>query len=162
MTTGIEIPNVSQVLSAVGIKTAEYKSAAAAAVYQETIQVYTESIKQVPVEYGRLRSSASVLAPKNVDNPECVITYGTEYAIFVHERTDLRHTNGKAKYLSDPVHAASAGWSDRIAQRTKQNVSSGIGIGNTQDIIGKDPGEPSKTGRKGAVNKSQTGKGRRK
>lgn len=63
----------------------------------------SESIKECPVDTGRLRASAIVTPVQKEGNEYyCEVGYGTEYAIYVHERTELKHKVGKAKYLEDP------------------------------------------------------------
>jgi len=61
---------------------------------------------QTPVDEGPLRDSGKV-ARDNQNH--CVwISFGSgpskKYAIMQHERTDLHHDDGKAKYLEDPFN----------------------------------------------------------
>jgi hypothetical protein len=64
----------------------------------------SESVKECPVDTGRLRASATVTpVQKKEDKYFVEVGYGTDYAIYVHERTELHHTVGKAKYLEDPL-----------------------------------------------------------
>lgn len=51
-----------------------------------------ESKKECPVDTGRLRKSGTVGKPvRRVNEVEIEVGYGTDYAIYVHERTELRH-----------------------------------------------------------------------
>lgn len=52
-----------------------------------------------PVETGRLVGSATV----HVEGDEASVTYDGPYARYQHERLDLRHEHGQAKYLEQPV-----------------------------------------------------------
>jgi len=66
----------------------------------------SESVKECPVDTGRLRASATVtpVQKKSFEDKYFVdVGYGTDYAIYVHERTELHHTVGKAKFLEDPL-----------------------------------------------------------
>jgi len=64
----------------------------------------SESVKECPVDTGRLRASATITpVQKKEDKYFVEVGYGTDYAIYVHERTELHHTVGKAKYLEDPL-----------------------------------------------------------
>ena len=64
----------------------------------------SESVKECPVDTGRLRASATVTPVKKENEKYFVeVGYGTDYAIYVHERTELHHNIGKAKYLEDPL-----------------------------------------------------------
>lgn len=72
-----------------------------------------ESKKQCPVDTGRLRGTATVGRVKRKSQEVSVeVGYGTDYAIYVHERKDLDHSTDKhgkpkhgqkAKFLEDPL-----------------------------------------------------------
>lgn len=63
-----------------------------------------ESQKVVPVDRGILRSTANTrIEGKDLDS-SVVVSYGTEYAIYVHENLNARHKPGTyAKYLTRPL-----------------------------------------------------------
>jgi hypothetical protein len=61
--------------------------------------IITETAPNVPVETGRLVGSAE----PNVDGDEASVTYAGPYARYQHERLDLRHESGKAKYLEETM-----------------------------------------------------------
>jgi hypothetical protein len=130
---------VREFIKAVEHSKAGYERAFAAALYQEGLALHAASVPQVPVEYGRLRASGYVSPPTGVDNPEVEVGYGTDYAVYVHERTELRHKVGKAKFLSDPMNERQNGYAERLAKRTQQNFERGVGM----DAIPKTaPSEP--------------------
>lgn len=61
-----------------------------------------ESKKLVPFDEGVLSASGSVAV--NEKGTKAVVGYNTPYAVYQHERTDLRHPNGRsAKYLERPL-----------------------------------------------------------
>jgi hypothetical protein len=86
---------------------------AGAALYQEGLKMMAVSQRQVPVRLGVLRSTGTVHAPqrRGSSSIEVLLTYGgpaAPYAWVQHERLHLRHdAPTKAKYLEDPVLAAS-------------------------------------------------------
>ena len=111
-----------------GLKDVEerYRKAAAAAVYQEATIVGRESVKQCPVDTGRLRSSFYLKPPEDLNNPVVRMGYGTDYGVYVHERVDVYHAAPtKAKFLEDPINAAKSGWAERVARRMKALVDGG-------------------------------------
>jgi hypothetical protein len=75
-----------------------------AAATPEGLAAGMEHIRQVsaplvPVETGRLVGSAEV----QVDGDRASLSYAGPYARYQHERLDLRHEHGQAKYLEQPV-----------------------------------------------------------
>ena len=68
-----------------------------------------------PVETGRLVGSAAV----HVEGDEASITYDGPYARFQHERLDLRHEHGQAKFLEQPMHSEAQKAVEIIAQRLR-------------------------------------------
>ena len=124
------LKGVEDLLRKYNVMTRKYKDAIAAAVYQEGIVIGNKSIKQTPVDTGRLRQSFYISPPTNIDKPGVKMGYGTDYALAVHERTDVPHKTGKAKFLEDPVNEAKRGWANRIAKRTKDNYDGGVGVGS--------------------------------
>jgi hypothetical protein len=67
-------------------------------------RVLTASQQLVPLAEGTLEQSGAVSKAANAGDLTAHITYGTPYGRYQHERTDLRHPNGRqAKYLSDPL-----------------------------------------------------------
>ena len=92
--------------------------ALATAITDEVLAIFNESQIQVPVEFGTLRSSGQ-MDPAEVSGSQVSVTFGyggaaSEYAVIVHEDLEAYHDDGKAKYLEDPLMAATAGMSERI------------------------------------------------
>lgn len=73
--------------------------------------VLEQSSREVPHEVGDLQDSGRV----SVDGDTCAISYDTPYAVVQHEDMTFHHDSGrKAKYLEDPLNAASNGPIQRI------------------------------------------------
>ena len=77
--------------------------AVAEAVSEEAQRVFEESQGEVPVDTGDLRASGHLEVEVDGSFVQAAISYDAPHAAAVHERTWVRHTNGKAKYLSDPI-----------------------------------------------------------
>lgn len=61
-----------------------------------------ESQEQVPVDTHKLQRSPQV---EFVEENTVEVSYNTPYALKQHENLFYRHTQGKAKYLEDPLNA---------------------------------------------------------
>lgn len=81
-----------------------------------------ESKKVVPVDTGELRRSGFWrIRWAGTMRAEAVIGYTKEYAIWVHERLDLRHKPGKiAKFLEVPAKRFGKKMQDIIAAEVKK------------------------------------------
>jgi len=92
------------------------RAAAEAAVDQAAHLIFDESQRLVPVDTGALKASGKVTH----DGLAATISYGQEdqagrggrdtavYAPIVHERMDVHHPNGQAKYLETAMHGKAA------------------------------------------------------
>lgn len=103
------------------------KSALTAALYQEGQQIARDSRDRTPIDTGLLRDTIYVRRPR-IGNPDVEIGYGAFYAVFVHERTELRHKVGSAKFLQRAINRAMRGYVRRITARTSKNIKSKSGI----------------------------------
>jgi len=56
-----------------------------AAMYEEASDIFRESQLMVPVDTGRLRSSGLIAAAKDAGGFRIIISYGTKYALKIHE-----------------------------------------------------------------------------
>jgi len=70
------------------------------ALYRAGLFVQAESQKRTPVDTGYLRSSAKTRMESDY---AVLIGYEASYAIFVHERTNLKHKVGEAKFLQNAM-----------------------------------------------------------
>jgi len=97
---------------------------AAAALYQEALIEQKESMSRTPVDTGALRDSHQTSRPKwKGDNLEVTIKVGgptASYAVAVHERTEVLHENGQAKFLESTIFDSSRSMLARIAKRMKR------------------------------------------
>lgn len=67
-----------------------------------------EAVERTPEDTGDLRDSAGV----DVKGNEASVFFGTDHAIVVHEKLDLHHTNGQAKFLESALESEA----DRIVE----------------------------------------------
>ena len=68
------------------------------------LHLQSESQKIVPVDTGNLKASADTRASGYGWHTEVLVLYTAAYAVYVHERTELRHAEGKfAKFLERPA-----------------------------------------------------------
>ena len=74
-------------------------SAMDAAVLQSAEIVKDESQASCPVATGALRDSAVTASESADDVINAAVGYTASYALYVHERLDVTHVNGEAKFL---------------------------------------------------------------
>jgi hypothetical protein len=91
------------------------------ALYQIGEEVMTEAKGLTPVDTGALRASGQVLPPVQ-RGKQIIVTLGfgnasVGYAIPVHERMDVHHAVGQAKFLEQPVLARSKTLANDLAVR---------------------------------------------
>ncbi|MEU1883429.1 HK97 gp10 family phage protein [Streptosporangium sp. NPDC020072] len=67
----------------------------------EEIRTYAQQL--TPKDKGVLRASAEVVIDR--DEAVAAISYNTEYAVYQHERLDLHHPVGEAKFLEKAMLA---------------------------------------------------------
>lgn len=66
--------------------------------------IQRESQKLVPVDTGALRASANTRIEGTGAESEVIVSYSTDYGVYVHENLEARHKPGKtAKYLETPL-----------------------------------------------------------
>jgi hypothetical protein len=71
---------------------------------QAGLFIQRESQKIVPVEFGLLKNSARTRSEGKGFDTAVIVSYGTSYAIYVHENLGARHKLGKsAKFLEIPI-----------------------------------------------------------
>jgi len=71
-----------------------------------------KSVARTPIDTGELRSRAFV-SPVTSSEDSMSVTVGYEsedplYAVYVHERTDVHHKIGQAKFLESSLHEMSS------------------------------------------------------
>lgn len=94
--------------------------AAARALYAEGVNLRTDAMDHCPVETGTLKKSHYTSLPEKVGEALVVEVgaggWAKKYAVYVHERTELRHKVGEAKWLENALKRASSGFTDRLAR----------------------------------------------
>jgi len=99
-----------------------------AAIYERALSVEADSIRNCPVDTGRLRSSAFVSAPiEDGDQVFCVIGHGTDYAVEVHE-APKNYVNGDFKYLRRALDQHKGDLGAQIAKASKVFLEREVGI----------------------------------
>jgi hypothetical protein len=74
-----------------------------------------------PVEGGKLRDTGT--ASIDEGTLRAAVSFNTDYAVFVHERMDLSHEHGQAKYLETPLNGAPGKEAfEMVAQAIKSNL----------------------------------------
>lgn len=106
-----------------------YKDALGAAVYQKGLAILADAVKLTPVDTGRLRASHYATPP---EAGVVEIGFGADYALPVHERTEVRHTTGEAKFLQKAVDKHRSGYADWIARQTRANFEADVGPGKVR------------------------------
>jgi len=88
------------------------------AMVPEAAAIASLAASKCPTATGRLRGSVRVVV--NADGAS--VTVGgpdAPYAVAVHERLDLEHENGEAKFLEHAASELAAGVAPRIAAKVK-------------------------------------------
>jgi len=99
------------------------REAAARAVDRFSHHVLGEAQVLCPVDTGALKASATATDP--VDNNALItqeIGFNTNYAAAVHERLDVHHPNGQAKFLETAMRANAAKFSDYVIAEINKAV----------------------------------------
>lgn len=63
--------------------------------------VKREAQRLTPVDTGRLKKSARIGQRNSGFETIVHVSFNTHYAVYVHERVDILHRNGQAKFLED-------------------------------------------------------------
>lgn len=134
---------IEEVLKRLKQYTEKYPEALGAALYQKGLQIMDDSERIVPVDQNNLRQTHYV-APPTVSDKEMVVEigYGTKYAEKVHEMPDTtawtRAGSGN-KYLEKPFNAHQRGCQTWLANKTKENIKLGRGMGSIPASYPKKP-----------------------
>lgn len=95
--------------------------AAAKALYQEALIESKESQRRTPVDTGALRASHVVTRP-TIEGQDATVSIqvggpAAPYAITVHERLDVDHPVGQAKFLESVINESRPYMAERILKR---------------------------------------------
>lgn len=120
-----QVTGIEQVSANLAHIASRFTSAAAAALNEIAEATMTDAKERTPVDTGRLRASGKVEHAKPlalVGNIQATLTFGTEYAVYVHERTQLRHAVGEAKFLERAVAKTAVTFAADIAAGIKSRL----------------------------------------
>lgn len=93
--------------------------AIAAEVQAVTQDLLEKSIPLAPLEHGDLRRSAGM----TMEGTKGTVFFDAVYAAMQHERTDLYHDDGQAKYLETPLEQNRKVYTQRIADAMKRELN---------------------------------------
>jgi hypothetical protein len=120
---------LAAILSRLSRASKAYKDATEAAIYQKGLAVNATAAPLVPVDTGRLRASGYVAPP---EGGMVEVGYGADYAVPVHERTEIGHKVGQAKFLETAVNEHRSGYEEWIAKKARENYNAGIAPGKVR------------------------------
>lgn len=107
------------------------RNASKSALYEEAQILRTDAMEHTPVDTNALRSHHYATLPEETGN-DIVCEVGTggpakEYAVYVHERTELRHKVGEAKWLEKAYNRRAAGFKGRFGKLVRRHYERGGG-----------------------------------
>jgi hypothetical protein len=101
----------------------KYPYEAELSLWEEAYALSANMTKRIPVDTGRLRSTAySVFPEEQAGELIAEVGVATDYAVPVHERTEVAHTTGEAKFLENAIKERQDGYAKRLADRIRKRV----------------------------------------
>lgn len=96
--------------------------------------IITDAVKRAPVQTGELRESAFVAPPSRELGGAFTIVagFGADHAVEVHERAELPHPDGEAKFLERALMKKGVGSLHKIAGWAERYVAKGGAIRRTR------------------------------
>lgn len=129
------------------------ESAASAALYEEGLGIDANMVPRIPVDTGRLRSTHYVAPPtRNGGEIFVEVGVGTDYAAAVHERTEVGHVVGEAKFLEKAVAARVPGMAGRLAASIARHLDAGTIM---IPLASDPPARPANIGRQAPRNRGR-------
>ena|SRR3990167_768171 len=119
MNVKIEIKGDKKILQEIRRLAKAYPKAAMDAVREEALDLKRRSQLIVPIDTGILKGSAFIEERGEGRTFEATVGYSANYAIPVHERTEVKHPVGEAKFLEKPFQATIANYFERLAARIR-------------------------------------------
>jgi len=108
--SGMTLEGTEELLSAINAFDGLARQKLAVVLYRRAEEIMTEAKGLTPVDTGNLKASGHVQKPVITDSGVSVtLGFGgpaAPYALPVHERLDVRHRIGQAKFLETPMLAA--------------------------------------------------------
>jgi hypothetical protein len=131
----VDVIDLEKVIAGIMSLGQQYINAATVAIQHEAEYEFDLTQDQVPVDTGELKRSGRLEGPDTGMSMTTVsIAYGgpagsgptqtkdVDYAFVVHERLDVHHPIGKAKYVEDPVRGEAT--SGRAWRRMANEIAS--------------------------------------
>ncbi|OHD24750.1 MAG: hypothetical protein A2Y38_06020 [Spirochaetes bacterium GWB1_59_5] len=94
-------------------------SQVAVALNEVAEETMLDSKAHTPVDTGRLRASGHVSQMATASSLRAELSYGTDYAKFVHEHLRTRHKVGEAKFLENAVNRTAGDMAARLAEKLR-------------------------------------------
>lgn len=134
----------------------EFPNDVAAALYNEATHIAHAAMARAPHESGDLQKSAYVTRPHG-QQPTVELGFGSPYAAYIHERTDLHHTSGESKFLQKALDAEGGSSLQRMAAELQPAFERGGRVTATGTLPSSPPAGVEKrhdTSRRGRFNAS--------
>jgi hypothetical protein len=112
----VDVSGETEIAAAVQRALDQLPGAVQVALLVEGSAIAADAASRCPVDTGKLRSSVFV---KPISNGGVVVGFSAPHAAVVHERTDLRHADGEAKFLEKAKNSAASGLVSSVAARVK-------------------------------------------
>lgn len=121
MSASVEI---QQFLKSLGAARQRAEAAAVRAINRFGQAVLTNARERCPIEFGDLKRSATGLPAENDDGKITkVIGFSESYAAAVHERLDVHHPYGEAKFLENAMREMTP----ELAQYVRDEIAKDLG-----------------------------------
>jgi hypothetical protein len=143
MKVGVEVTGMEEIRKKLRELKVAFPEATKAQLYEEGTRIDANAVPRVPFEFGPLRNSHYVAPPIDEGGAYVVeIGFGTDYAVFVHERTELSHkAPTEAKFLEKAMNAESVGMLERMAKGIEDKAARGVRFGGPAGV----PSRPAST-----------------
>lgn len=97
-----DVFNSNEFVENLKVLEAHVKGASAKGLIESGEHILGQGQEACPVETGNLKGSAT-LDDSKADQGEVTIGFNTDYAAAVHERDDVAHDQGEAKFLENAI-----------------------------------------------------------
>lgn len=87
--------------------------------------ILADATERCPVDTGRLRTSGYCAPPRRAGRNRIEVGFGTDYAVPVHERTDVSHDKGEPKFLTKAVANQLPQALEIIARNAEKHIERG-------------------------------------
>lgn len=130
----VTVEGLDSVMRALQKKLKEYPEAAKVALYRGGIRIHGPAVKRAPREFGVLRASAYVSAPRMEGGfPVVEMGFGTHYAAAQHEG-NYQHVDGERHYLANAVSEQLGTMLQRMGADIDDAVKNGTKFGQVGGV----------------------------